>query len=208
MILKVPGFIATPLKLSFNNLDEYAQAAWKTQVIVRRCAAHEAFFSDYSKGCQGLCNGLCINETPACTAVQNTVIHTLAKPDALLWEVWSVNTNQQPIDLVGILRLSELVPRCSAKAHYFFFDAKLHDKTALLAAWKAWAFAPDGAGLHRVTIEVPAYAKALGYHAYRHLGFGGPYKLGRFAVEGVMKDAIKWRDTWHDIYIMGCVNGT
>ena len=186
-------------------MEEYAQAAWKTQLIVRRCAAHEAFFSDYMKGCSGQCNGLCSDKAATCKIAKAAVVATLAKPDTLLWEVWTTDAASQPIDLVGILRLSELVTGCSAKAHYFFFDGKLHDKTPLLAAWKAWGFAPEGAGLHRVTIEVPAYAKALGYHACRHLGFGGPYKVDRLAVEGVMRDAIKWRGAWHDIYIMGCI---
>lgn len=190
MILQAGDYIARPL--DFNG--EASEAAWKAQVLVRRCAAHEAFFSDYMRGCDGVCQGLCRNK-PECAGVIQAVVKTLGKPDTVLWEVWRQD-GSQPVDFVGILRLSEYVPGCNAKAHYFFFDGRLKDKTALLQAWKAWAFGE--LGLHRVTIEVPAYAKALAAHAEKNLGF---------VHEGVMRDAILWRGDWHDIYIMGCIDG-
>jgi len=192
MILSAGDYIAKPLQLTFNNMNEMSAAAWKAQIIVKRCAAHEAFFSDYMRGCDKQCGGLCRSLSPSCSLAQKAVVSTLTKPDAMLWEVW----DDQELDLVGILRLSEVVLGCSAKAHYFFFDGKLRDKTELLLEWKRWVF--EEAGLHRVTIEVPAHAHALARHAERDLGF---------EMEGTMRKAIKWHGVWHDIYIMGCVNG-
>jgi hypothetical protein len=193
------GLEARPLQFAYNDAAQLSEVAWKANIIVRRCAAHEAFFSDYIRGCAGACKGVCKDASPQCNEAKAAVVHTLMKPDSLLWEVWD------GIDLVGILRLSEVVPKCNAKAHYFFFDGKMRDRTPLLQAWKQWAF--KEAGLHRVTIEVPAYAKALAMHAHKYLGFGGQFRQGRFTVEGVLKDAIKWRSKWHDIYIMGCIDG-
>ncbi len=174
------GYYAKPLHLSYADMDEFALASWKANYIVKRCSEHEAFFSDYMK------------DTPA---ARNAVIATLGKPDTLLWEVHSkAAKSADHLDLAGILRLSEVVPGCSAKAHYFFFDGHLRDKTELLQSWKDWAFTV--AGLHRVTIEVPGFAKALASHARRHLGF---------IDEGCMRQAIKWRGDWHDVHILGCL---
>lgn len=180
MIIKVDGYVAKPLDLTYANPAEMAESAWKARMIVKRCSEHEAFFSDYMK------------DSPA---ARQAVIDTLSKPDALLWEVWSLDDNGECLDLCGILRLSELLPRCNAKAHYFFFDGDLRSKTKLLQAWKEWGF--NVAGLHRVTIEIPAHAHALATHARRKLGF---------VDEGCMRDAIKWRGKWHDIYILGCLS--
>lgn len=198
--LSAGGYVARPLTLSYNDMASKSEAAWKSNVLVRRCAAHEAFFSDYMRGCDGDCSGLCKGRAQCAPAIK-AVVATLGAPNTVLWEVWR---EAEPVDFVGILRLSEYVPGCNAKAHYFFFDGRLKDKTPLLKAWRRWGF--EELGLHRVTIEIPAYAKALASHAYRELGFGGQYKLGRIQVEGVMKDAIKWRGSWHDIYIMGAVS--
>lgn len=177
MIFSAGDYVARPLDLRWHDTATMATAAWKAQYILRRCSEHEAFFSDYMKG------------TPAAKAA---VIATLGKADTLLWEVAHERAD---IDILGILRLSEVNPGCSAKAHYFFFDGRLADKTALLIEWKRWAF--EQAGLHRVTIEVPMFAKALASHARKHLGF---------QEEGTMRQAIRWRDAWHDVLVLGCVN--
>lgn len=180
MIFEADGHEARPLALSWQDSDGFATAAWKAAYIVKRCTEHEAFFTDYMR------------DTPA---ARQAVVSTLSKPDTLLWEVNKVAKSAPELDLVGILRLSEVVPGCSAKAHYFFFDRRLRDKTALLQAWKRWAF--EEARLHRVTIEVPDFAKALASHAERHLGF---------VREGTMRQAIRWHDAWHDVHVLGCVN--
>lgn len=169
-------------------------------MLVRRCAAHEAFFSDYARGCaSGECQGVCRNAAAGCAGVQAAVIATLSAPGSLLWEVVQATPSGDPlVDWVGILRLSEIVPGCSAKAHYFFFDRRLSDKTDLLLAWKDWAFTPGAAwpGIHRCTVTVPDYARALMRHAVRHLGF---------VHEGTMRSAILWRGVWRDEHVLGCV---
>ena len=180
MIFTADSYEARPLALSWQDSDGHAAAAWKAAYIVKRCTEHEAFFTDYMK------------DTPA---ARQAVVATLAKPDTLLWEVNKAAKSGQALDLVGILRLSEVVPGCTAKAHYFFFDRRLRDKTALLQAWKRWAF--EEARLHRVTVEVPDFAKILAYHAERHLGF---------VKEGTMRQAIRWRGEWREVHILGCVN--
>ena len=207
-------FIAKPFTLNYTTVGELATVAFKSQLTLRRCAAHEGFFSDYIRGCDGECNGFCKDLSPNCARVKNVVAYSLSKADTLNWEVWR---KPQPdsdvaLDFAGILRLERIAVGCDANAHYFFFDGKLRDKTELLKAWSDWAFSEqeDWLPLHRVTIEVPTYAFALARHAAKELGFGGPYvyerKSTKLPVEGIRSEAIRWRGDWHDLLIMGKIN--
>ena len=206
-------FLARPFTLDFDDsVESQAQAIFKSHLVLRRCAAHEGFFSDYIRGCMGECEGFCKDLSPNCARVKNVVAYTLAQPDTLNWEVWRKPTSNAGIDFAGILRLERIAVGCDANAHYFFFDGKLRDKTELLKAWMKWGFSEhkDWLSLHRVTIEVPTHAFALARHASKFLGFGGPYiyqhKTTKLPVEGVRTEAIKWRGDWHDLLIMGKVN--
>ncbi len=208
-------FLVKPFNLALNsaNVVEQSEAIYKAHLVLRRCAAHEGFFSDYIRGCDGECEGFCKDLSPNCERVKNVVAYTLAKADTLNWEVWRKPTDDAAIDFAGILRLERITVGCDANAHYFFFDGKLRDKTELLKAWNDWVFAEhDGwLPLHRVTIEVPTYAFALARHAAKELGFGGPYEYVRksikLPIEGVRKEAMRWRGNWHDLLIMGKTNG-
>lgn len=212
LIFGADDMVARPLSFAQGSVEELASSTWKGSVILGRAAAHEGFFTDYSRGCGGECEGFCRDLSEGCARAKAAVAATLMRPGTMVWEVWR-RTGPASVDLVGILRLSDIVVGCDAKAHYFFFDGKLRDKTQLLAAWKKWVFSEhDGwPAMHRITIDVPLHAFALARHAQRHLGFGGPYEYRcrgtRLAVEGVRQGAVLWRGQWHDILTMGCIDG-
>lgn len=199
------SFSAAPFKaqrLQLEPADETAQAraeaVWKSHLILSRLAAHKHYFTDFTRGCDGECAGFCRDLKPSCRLVKHRVVNALIAKDAILWEVW----RQEPsVDLVGILRLSELEPGCSAKAHYMFFDGSLKDKTPILLAWRAWVF--DKLNLNRVTIEVPTNAFVLAKHAVKYLGFGGPYEYEGLPVEGVLRKAKILDGEPLDIMILG-----
>lgn len=204
MIISAPPYEAYPLVSSnFNEATVY-----KVHKMISTIIKHESFFTDFTKACDDAC-GIC----PQCQATKAIVTQNLADPKSMAWEVWRLDEDSGDlVDFVGILRLSRVNLGCDATAHYFFFDGKLRDKTALLLAWAKWGFSdhPGWPALHRVTIEIPAHAFALARHATKRLGFGGPfvYQSGdtTLPVEGVKKDAMLWRGTWHDLLIMGKMN--
>jgi hypothetical protein len=141
------------------------------------------------------------------------VAASLTKLDSFTWEVWELE-NQLPIDLVGILHLSQIVPGQDAVAHYVFFDGDLRSKTSLLQRVLDWVFVDHPevgwSGLQRLTLHIPAYAHALARHAQKYLGFSGPftYKTGgkTLKVEGVKRQAILWRGEPADLLLMGKLN--
>lgn len=206
-------FVAKPLTLLANTVEEYTQAAWKANVIIRKCAAHESFFTDYIRGCGGKCSGFCRNLDDNCAKAQAAVIRALTAPDVMTWECWSRGDEvDEVVDFIGILRLSHIKLGCDAKAHYYFFDGKLRDKLEILESWNDWVFSdhPGWPAIHRITIEIPEHAFALARHAMK-LGFGGDFthriKDFEINVEGVKQKAILWRGKWWDELIMGKING-
>ena len=174
MQFETDDYLAKPLSLMFDTVEEQAHVIYKSSIIIRRCAAHESFFTDYIKGCEGECKGFCRDLSDKCEFAKTAVSAAVMKPDALNWEVWSKDDDGEALDFVGILRLEKVLIGCDATAHYFFFDGKLKDKTSLLKAWKNWLFSEHGKWipLHRITIEVPTHAFSLARHAHKHLGFG------------------------------------
>jgi len=196
----------TARRLQLDPADGSAEAKahviWKSHLLLGRLAAHKHYFTDYTRGCNGQCAGFCRDLSSGCSNVKNRVVRALLAKDALVWEVWRT---QGTVDFCGILRLSEVEPGCTAKAHYMFFDHKLKDKTELLQAWKQWVF--SNLKLRRVTIEVPANAFTLARHAVRYLGFGGRYNYRGLPVEGVITGAKVLDGKELDMLILGCTNG-
>ena len=129
---------ALPLAFDVSSAEALTRSVAEWHLILSRCAAHESMFSDYARGCSGLCDGLCRDISPSCAKTKLTVTAAVAKPDALTWKVWRKQDGQY-VDLVGILRLERIVPGCDAVAHYFFWDKRLRDKEQLLEAWWEWA---------------------------------------------------------------------
>lgn len=191
-------FLATKLDLAEPD-DPAAKShiVWKSHILLSRLAAHKHYFTDYTRGCSGECAGFCRNLTPGCATVKQRIATALLAKNAILWEVW----RKDPVDFVGILRLSEVEPGCNAKAHYMFFDSRLKDKTPILRAWKDWAFSQ--LNLRRITVEVPANAFVLAKHAVKELGFGGDYTYKGLPVEGVMRGATVLDGKPLDIIILG-----
>jgi RimJ/RimL family protein N-acetyltransferase len=196
-------FVVRPLKLVDANPG---RAALKNSIILRRLAAQDSLFTDFTSGCNGKCDGYCQDLEPGCAVAQQIVATAITSPSAMVWEVFRKDDD---LDFVGILRLGDIQPGCDATGHYFFFDHRLRDKTDLLKAWVDALFTTTESwpGLHRISISVPAHAFALAHHAQKFLNFGGPYVYRRngrkFNVEGVKKDAILWRGNWHDVLLMG-----
>jgi hypothetical protein len=200
------AFAARPLQLdpADGSPEAKAHALWKAHYLLGRLAAHKHYFTDYTRGCAGECAGFCINREPGCQLVKHRVAAALLAKDALVWEVWrqeSATLSSNPLAFCGILRLSDVEPGCSGKAHYMFFDGRLKEKTPILQAWKDFAF--QRLGLKRVTIEVPANAFALAKHAVRYLGFGGGYSYRNLPVEGVIRGAKVIDGQLMDMMILG-----
>ena len=145
---------------------------------------------------------------------RQAVVANFLKPDAMTWEVWKTDDSALPVDLVGILHLSDVRLGQDAIAHYVFFDGDLRGKTQLILDVIDWVFTdhPESGWvkLNRLTVMVPDMAFALARHARLYLGFGGPFehKIGHKSVnlEGVKRNAITWRGEPHDLLIMGRLN--
>jgi len=212
MEFRAGDFVARRLQLdpADDSLAAGAHAIWKSHLLLGKLAAHKHFFTDYTRGCSGECSGFCKDLVSGCKIVKHRVVAALLAGNALVWEVWRQPSGAAgPVDFCGILRLSEVEPGCDGLAHYCFFDKHLGDKTALLQAWKTWAFTehPGWIPLNRVSIEFPETHYALGKHAMKHLGFGGPFEYKDLKVEGV-KQAAKVLDSKPiNMLIMGCLNG-
>ena len=197
-------FIAKRLQLepTDDSPTAKAHAIWKSHLLLGRLSAHKHYFTDYTRGCTGQCEGFCRDLAAGCKTVKHRIAAALLAKDAVVWEVW----RQTPkVDFCGILRLSEVEPGCTAKAHYMFFDSHLKDKTPILQAWKEYAFSK--LRLRRVTIEVPSNAFALAKHAVKYLGFGGGYTYRNLPVEGVIRQAKVLDGKPLDLIILGCING-
>ena len=182
-MISADGYMAQPMDLS-GELGPL-----KANLIIRRAVAHDAFWSDNMPSCQ--CGKLCSLEAEGCKARAWAVINDLAAPDSLTWEVYKVDSDAQPVALVGILRLTQVRRGDDATAHFFFFDGKLRDKLALLEAWKQTAFA--SIPLHRATVEVPTYLPGLAKAAM---------SLG-FRPEGIKREAVLYGGVRYDRLILG-----
>lgn len=149
-------------------------------------------------------------ECERCLARKQWVAAGMVKPDARFWEIWSAD-EEMPI---GIVYLTNIKPGLDAIAHYVFFDGKLSDKTPILESLMEWFFVDHRAsgwqGLERITLEIPEHYFALARHAFKKLGFGGPFQYEtkglKVPVEGVRRKAY-----WHsgrawDTLLLGRLN--
>jgi hypothetical protein len=196
-------YMATP----FNPQPERQEVV---SALISNLARFESIFSDYQKGCDDQCG-----ECRPCLRAKLIITYMLSKPDTKAWEVWEVDGDTKlPLDLVGILYLTEIHAGCDAIAHYIFFDERLKDKTKLIQEVINWTFTdhPEMSwrALHRLTVQIPTHAFALVRHAQRFLGFGGDftYKLGnkKVEIEGVKREAIRWRGEDVDVLLLGLLN--
>ena len=187
--------------------------------IMRKIAATENVFADYTGTCEAGCverEVLLEEMCPTCLARMGIIAATLTAPTSRVWEVWK--TNGEDPEVAGVISFTDIQGGIDAKAHYIFFDQRLSDKTPIMRDIIAWAF-EDHEGwraLARLTIEIPKPFGALARHASRKLGFGGGfrYKMREVAkgtstepeylnVEGVKRDAVTWKGRAHDLLILG-----
>jgi hypothetical protein len=139
------------------------------------------------------------------------VANVLTKPNSMAWEVWRYE-NDIPVDICGILYLTDITVGQDAVAHYVFFDGKLRSKTELMQRVLDWIFTDheDWRALQRVTVQIPDFAFALARYAQKYLGFSGPFKhkiAGKtLKVEGVKRGAVLWRGKPRDLMILGKLN--
>ena len=126
-----------------------------------------------------------------------------------IWEVW------RGAKIVGILSLGDVVARSDATCHLLFLDHVLADKKDLCINTMRWAF--ERLDLHRLSVEIPTYARALAKFA-RKLGFRyeaegrQPYahKDERLEPLGLAKayigsrrfQATLYNGSWHDVYLL------
>ena len=118
------------------------------------------------------------------------VARLLTSPDNAAWEVWRSDT------LCGILMLDRIVPAVEARLQFVFFDDELSSKAALLNDFVARCFSEFQ--LHRVTFEAPMPMTTLTSFVRRKLGF---------ASEGVRPSAYHDGVRWHDVALLGRVDG-
>lgn len=122
--------------------------------IIEHCCQHRAWFSDYLWDAP--------NRREITSAHIARMYYDMTQERAALWGVW------RDSEIVGILHIGDIVPRTDAKCHFVFFDHKLADKRDLCVATMRWCF--DKLDLHRLSVEIPTYARALAKFA-RKLGF-------------------------------------
>jgi RimJ/RimL family protein N-acetyltransferase len=177
--------------------------------ILRSISLHETVFSDYTQGCEGGCKDVLLEEMcDDCKQQMLLISKALTAPDARVWEVW--DTRNDVPEVVGVIYFANIIAGQDATGHYIFFDRDLASKTGVIKTVIDWAFTEheDWRALHRITAEVPAYAKILARHANKKLGFNGPFTYKKMKIEGVKREAVLWRGKRHDVYVMGLVNPT
>lgn len=122
--------------------------------IVEHCNDHRPWFADH------------LWNAPNRRAITTTHVAKLYADmlagQGMLWGVW------RDADIVGIINLGDIVPHTDAICHFIFFDHRLADKRDLCVSAMRWAF--DRFDLHRLSVEIPTYARALVKFA-RKLGF-------------------------------------
>lgn len=174
--------------------------------IVKKACNFDTAFSDFQSVCDEKCPET--KDIPEfCDQCKYRAgIVALALQTGLTWEVWKEE------EVVGIIRLSDIKPGLSAKGHYLFFDRQLSSKTEAIQAVIDWAFAEhsDWVPLKRLSVEIPDFAFALARHAYKKLGFGGPFEYNlkgkKIPVEGVTRQGILWNGTERDLLHLGLIN--
>ena len=175
---------------------EFAPTPDKLQTILDACCDHRAWFSDF------LWTDPVARREAARAHLATMFVH------GKLWEVWNLQSSQ----LVGIIILGDIVYRTDATCHFIFFDRQLANKRDLCISLMRWAF--EHMDLHRLSVEIPTYARALTKFA-RKLGFRyeaegrEPYqhKDERLEPLGLAKAYVgsrKYRATlyegsWHDL---------
>ena len=169
--------------------------------LLRKIASFETVFSDFQRGCEEGCSDLPLPQMcPQCLLQMRNVASSLASPHAKVWEVWAedVEAEAPEPELVGVVYLEDIRRGEDATAHYVFFDHDLKSKTGLLKELILWVFhdhEDEGwKALHRITVEIPAYAHALSRHAESKLGF---------TPEGVKREAVTWKGRKWDLQLLG-----
>ena len=124
----------------------------KLELIVNACCEHRPWFDDPTWR----------------DPVQRRTATVLYLSDAArspnrLWEVWA------GANLVGLLILNKVTVHTDAHCHFIFFDHKLANKRVLCLNAMQWAF--EHLDLHRLSVEIPTYARALANFARKKLGF-------------------------------------
>ena len=162
----------------------------KVHLIIHHLLKQENGLNGWEVGCEDGCG-----ECGKCERPKMRIVANLTAPSTLLWEVLSVD----PIDLAGILALTEVDPGRDASINYFFFDGRLSNKNEALLHW--FDEVQRQFRLNRLTLKLPEYAFAALRHAQK-LGFGGPFTHAGFSVEGVQRRALK---SGSDIILLGRV---
>ena len=185
--------------------------------LMRKIAATDNVFADYTGTCEVECVALALpleHMCAACRRRMGIIAQTLTAPTSRTWEIW--RSDAEAPTLVGVVSLTDIEAAIDAKAHYIFFDGRLADKTPIIQDLIAWTFEDHEGwlGLARLTIEIPKPFCSLARHASRKLGFGGDFRYkvleGRakrepefIRVEGVKRAAVKWKGAQHDLLVLG-----
>lgn len=164
--------------------------------IIDKCMEHRPWFDDYT--------------WDDANARRMAIIRYLAVAwrEGKLWEVYDGK------DLVGVLLLNEIRYRIDALCHFVFFDHKLADKQALCLSTMQWAF--KHLGVHKLSIEVPTYARALANFARKKLGFryeaearmfswpkdASPLTRGAAELGSRKHHHTLYKREWHDVLLL------
>jgi len=168
----------------------------RLEYIIDKCAAHRPWFDDF------------VWEDPEARRKATVKYLANAWDEGHLWEVYRGK------ELVGVLLLNEVRFRTDASCHFVFFDRTLKDKRVLCLNVMRWAF--EHLELHRLSIEVPTYARALANFARKKLGFryeaearvfSWPRDESPLSTQAAMLGSRKHQRTlykheWHDVLLL------
>jgi len=96
-----------------------------------------------------------------------TASAVLTRHDSMVWECWRSG------ELVGILLLTQVLPKMGAQFHFLFFDQNLVGKRLLLKRFLAYCF--KELGFRRVSMEVPEHQHRYLDFCRKTLGFRCPH---------------------------------
>lgn len=191
-------------------LKDTPERAHIMEELLRKTLQFDTAFSDYKEPCEEEC----FREKPLTEFCEKCAtrmkVAGIGLVSGLVWEVWK--TGEDPSELVGFIRISDLKLGQDGKAHYIFFDHDLRGKTSVIEEIIEWAFSEreNWKPLQRLSVEVPSFAFALARHATKKLGFGGPFQYTlhgkKIPVEGVKRNAIEWKGKQCDMLHLGLLN--
>lgn len=98
-------------------------------------------------------------------------------------------------DFVGLFRISEAEENGNANVHYTFFDGRHRGRLGLVRSMIKWVF--NEYGFHRLSVEIPNYARPGVRHFVTEIGF---------VYEGKKRSAALYKGERFDVNLYSLLN--